>query len=114
MNGVLPNIEDNRVVLIKGWFQDTLRHFLRGFSLQGRLVIHIDCDLHSATLFVLTVIDPLISEGTVVMFDEFISAPTHEFRAFQEYLCAYRRNAELLCMTKERDNDNRAAFVFRG
>lgn len=112
LDGVLPEIGDDRAALIKGWFQKTLRLFLRDFRPQGRLIIHNDSDLHSSTLFVLTVLDLVISAGTVIMFDEFATNPLHEFRAFDEYVAAFMRDAQLLCMTTER-HASRAAFVFR-
>jgi hypothetical protein len=55
--GVTPKIHDARVSFIKGWFQDTLRGFLNETSVSNRLVINVDCDLYSATLFVLGTLD---------------------------------------------------------
>jgi O-methyltransferase len=51
--GAAPQIDDDRVVFIKGWFQHTLPSFLKGFTPRSRLVVHSDSDLYSSTLFTL-------------------------------------------------------------
>jgi O-methyltransferase len=109
LGGQMPIIDDTRVKLIKGWFQQTLRPELTRFVPRSRLVIHNDSDLHSSTLFVLTVLDPLIVPGTVLIFDEF-SSPLHEFRAFHDYVNAYKRSIEVVGTTT--DYASQVAFIF--
>jgi O-methyltransferase len=84
MDGKTPDIEDQRVSFIKGLFQDTIKTFLKEFRNDGRLVIHIDCDLYSSTLYCLTALDPCMAEGSVIIFDEFRDLD-HEFSAFWDY-----------------------------
>jgi O-methyltransferase len=110
LGGQLPDIGDDRVRLVKGWFQQTLRSLLADFRPQARLVIHNDSDLHSSTLFTLTAMDRIIVPGTVLIFDEFTS-PLHEFRAFHEYVAAYMKNVELVCTAG--DYASQAAFIFK-
>jgi O-methyltransferase len=89
-DGQTPATTDDRVRFIKGRFQDTLDSFLRDYRRRGRLVVHIDADIYSSALYVLTKLDPLLAPGALVMFDEFASA-LNEFRAFDDYMRSYRR-----------------------
>jgi hypothetical protein len=83
-NGAMPVIDDARVSFVKGLFQDTLRDFAKGFTPRNRLVVNIDCDLYSATLFVLGTLDRFFQPGTIVIFDDFYSM-NHETKAFIDY-----------------------------
>jgi hypothetical protein len=82
--GEAPNIDDPRVSFVKGLFQETLRGFLKGFAPSSRLIIHVDCDLYSSTLFVLGTLDRYFQHGTIIIFDDFYSM-NHETRAFMDY-----------------------------
>lgn len=99
LGGALPQFSDPRVNLVKGWFQDTLPGFLAEFVPQPLLVLHIDSDLHSSAIYILTRMDSFIKPGTIVIFDEFSSA-LHEFRALDDYCRAYRRGFKALAMTE--------------
>jgi len=81
--GVIPDIQDPRVTLVPGYFQQSLRPFLKTFSPRNRLVLHMDADLYSSTLYVLMNMDPFIKPGTLITFDEFIGVD--EFPAFIHY-----------------------------
>ena len=96
-NGRPPPIDDRRVSFQVGLFQATLRPFLNEADLDGRLIVHLDADLYSATLFVLTQLDAHMPSGTVLMFDEFQSV-IHEFRAWHDYISAYQRKWKLLAL----------------
>ncbi len=53
--GKVPQINDDRVSFVKGWFQDTLPHFLSNNSYRfDELVVHYDSALCSYTLFCLS------------------------------------------------------------
>jgi O-methyltransferase len=108
LGGQIPALGDPRIQLVKGWFQDSLPPFLGGFTPQGQLALHIDSDLHSSAIYVLTRMDHLIGSGTVIIFDEFASA-LHEFRALDDYCRAYRRSVRPLAMTS--DFAAQAAFI---
>lgn len=84
MRAALPDIEDDRAAFFKGVFQDTLNSFIRqhGDALEGRKVIHMDADLFSSTIFVLSQLYPHLSKGDIIFFDEF-SVANHEFQAFR-------------------------------
>lgn len=107
--GAAPQIDDRRVSFGKGWFQDTLPDFLKGFTPRSRLVVHNDSDLYSSTLFVLATLNTLLTPGTVVIFDDF-SVATHVFRAFADYRSAIWRSAHAVAMTS--DYAAQAAFMF--
>ena len=94
--GAKPEIEDQRVSFIVGLFQQTLSGFLESFSLRNRLVLHLDADLYSSTLFVLARVHPLIKPGTVLIFDEFGDVQ-HEFKAFHDYFSSHMRTYKVIC-----------------
>lgn len=87
--GQLPAIADDRVTFIKGLFQDTLDDFLEGWRQPKTVVIHLDADLYSSTLYVLTRLHDIVVNGAILIFDEFCTA-CDEFRAFENYVAAYR------------------------
>jgi hypothetical protein len=95
MEGQTPKIDDSRVVFVKGLFQDSLPFFLEGYKSNNRKVIHMDADLYSSTLFVLTRLIPLLKKDDIIIFDEF-GVPTHEFRAFSDIVSSYHLKYELL------------------
>jgi O-methyltransferase len=88
--GHLPEIDDPRVRFIKGWFQDSLPGFLCSFQPKNRLVVHLDADLFTSTLYCLTMLDRYLKPGTLLLFDEF-SSVTHEYRAFLAHTDSYLR-----------------------
>jgi len=81
----LPKVPPN-VKLVVGRFSDTLPGWCKqhkGFA----SLIHIDCDLYSATKDVFKHLSKYIRTGTIIVFDEYWNYPTrqeHEFRAWQE------------------------------
>ena len=97
-HGKLPAINDARVEIVVGWFQNSLPGFLASYRPQNPLLIHNDSDLYTSTLFTLTSLNPLITPGTIIIFDEFYD-PIHEYRALVEYTAAYTRKFELLAAT---------------
>lgn len=90
-DGQIPQIDDERVSYEIGYFQETLADFVRRFPLTRRTVLHLDADLYSATLYVLTMLAPYLKAGDVILFDEIGSGygVTHEFRALMDVESAY-------------------------
>lgn len=80
----IPEVNDVRAQFVPGLFQDSMQPFLAGYNLNTsrRKVIHLDADLFSSTLFVLTSLAPYLKKGDVLLFDEF-NVPNHEFFAFK-------------------------------
>jgi O-methyltransferase len=93
--GTPPTIDDRRVRFVKGLFQDTLSGFLKSFVPVNRLVIHLDADLHSSTLYVLATLDSYLKPGTLLVLDDFATV-TDVFRAVADYLRAFRKDCRLL------------------
>jgi hypothetical protein len=81
--GMIPQIDDERVKFFKGWFEETLPTY--EFPLHEVLVINLDADLYSSTIYVLRTLEDKIVPGTYIYFDEF-SHMDHEFRAFDEFM----------------------------
>lgn len=79
------------VHLVVGRFDQTLPSWLSHHPGQASL-IHIDCDLYSATVDVFENLRPRIRSGTIIVFDEYWNYPDwqqHEFRAWQEQQIPY-------------------------
>jgi O-methyltransferase len=93
--GKLPDITDPRCSFEVGLFQDTLPAFIQHHDLSRRLVINLDADLFTSTLFVLTTLAPKLKPGDILFFDEF-SCPLDEFRAFEVFTKTFRVQYEVL------------------
>ena len=94
-NGKFPDIKDDRVEFWSGLFQKSLPEFLKTFNWDRRIVIHMDADLYSSTLYVLTSVAEFLKKGDIILFDEF-GVPMHEFRAFSDFFASYPLKYELI------------------
>jgi hypothetical protein len=82
-SGNIPQIDDPRVKFFTGWFDQTLPTYqLPEYDV---LVITLDADLYSSTIYVLHQLRPYIKAGTYVYFDD-MSRPDHEPRAMDEFM----------------------------
>lgn len=88
---------DHRHQFLQGLFQQTLPDFIIKNStlLKSRLVLHMDADLFSSTLFVLTSMAPFLKSGDIIIFDEF-NVPNHEFLAFESFINSYYFEYEVI------------------
>ena len=86
-HGTIPNIDDKRVEFHVGWIQNTLPPFIQSMRAEpgNAILVHIDVDLYSAALFILTTLWHFIDKCYVV-FDEF---GVDENLAFADFLTAY-------------------------
>jgi hypothetical protein len=80
--GTVPVLDDPRVKFFKGWFQDVLPTYSP--PEHDQLVVSLDADLYSSTLYVLRWLKPHIVPGTCLYFDEFRHRH-HEMKAFTEF-----------------------------
>jgi len=72
--GKIPDISDPRVSFVTGWFQNSVPEFLtcRAAGLVGRKVlVHFDADLYTSTLFLLSILWPIVPEYYFIMDDFF-------------------------------------------
>ena len=83
VKGVLPQLEDPRIILHQGWFHETLPGFV--LPEHERLLINLDADLYSSTKYVLDTLREAICPGTIIILDEF-NDRLHELKAFKEFL----------------------------
>jgi hypothetical protein len=108
LEGQMPQVDDPRVQLHKGLFQETLHPFLSTFDNSRKNIVLLDADLYSSTLFVLTTIAPFLKTGDIILFDEF-SAPQHEYLAMVHFLKAF----SYIRMTPFGAANNYACVAFR-
>ena len=90
-----PKIKDTRITFYQGIFQQTLIPFLINYKNKNRKIIHLDADLYSSTLYVLTLITPYLNAGDIIFFDEF-NVPMHEYKAFSDWSKSFYIQYEIL------------------
>lgn len=94
----LPKVRKN-VTLLKGWFDDTLPEFVKKHD-EKIALLHVDCDLYSSTKTIFDHLKNQITDGTIIIFDEYWNYPNwkeHEFKAFNEFLSKSEFTPEYLC-----------------
>lgn len=101
--GLPPFVRTPRlnVEWVTGWFNATLPPFLDAHR-QNVSLVHIDCDIYSSSEFVLRHLEPRLSPGAILAFDELINYPEyqdHELLALAELLVRTRRPFEVLGST---------------
>ncbi len=95
--GRAPLVDDPRAAFVVGLFQDTVDAFSLSFTPSNRLVLHLDADLYSSTLFVLMSMNRHVRPGTVMLFDEFSARGfTDEFAALEDWCAACRRDYQVV------------------
>jgi hypothetical protein len=82
-NGKIPQIQDSRVRFFKGWFDEVLPTYR--VPDHDVLVINMDADIYSSTLYVLQYLRRYIVPGTFLYFDE-MNHVEHEPRAFDNFV----------------------------
>lgn len=90
-----PKIDDGRCSFYQGLFQKTLDNFLKSYKSEKQKVIHMDADIYTATLYVLTTITPFLKKGDILLFDEF-NVPMHEYKAFTEWVSSFYINYSVI------------------
>jgi O-methyltransferase len=76
---------DGRAEFVRGIFQESLNPFIesnRNLLQNKPKIIHLDADLFSSTIFVLSQLYPFLKPGDLIFFDEF-NVANHEFLAFK-------------------------------
>ena len=96
-NGLLPEVSNN-VKLVKGWFDKTLPSFFKN-NREKISFVHIDCDIYSSTKTVLNSIRNNLSQGTIILFDEYLNYEgwqKNEYRALMEFQKKYKIKFEYI------------------
>lgn len=97
-NGTKPEIDDARCSFVIGLYQNTLGNWLETVTLKRKMIVHLDSDLYSSTIFALTKIAPHLKTGDILIFDEF-NYPLDEYRAFKHFTEATGFSYEFLGAT---------------
>jgi len=96
LDGIEPILGDERISLVKGWFQNTLPKFLSENKFTGKnLVVHYDADIYTSTLFVMIELDKL-KQPYLAIFDEFTG---YEARALYDYCKMMSASVEFFGLT---------------
>lgn len=113
----IPRLTGVRVV--KGLFEESLTIGLA--EEVGRVsLVHFDADLYGSTRTALDWVAPLLSDGGILVFDEFCGEDPAEERALTEWLASSGRQVELLALFgrepsgKGQRTDRRAIFQLVG
>jgi O-methyltransferase len=83
-------IDTSKVVVVPGFYENTCRaETIATYQMKRAAVVHFDCDLYESTRTALRFIDPLLVDGTVLIFDDWFCFRGHpqlgEQRAFREW-----------------------------
>jgi len=108
--GKLPSVKGN-VSLVKGWFDETLPAFLEDHT-DLISFVNVDCDTYESTNVILNLCVDRFSEGTVIIFDEYIGFPDWErgeFLAWKEFIGKHGVSYKYISFS-----DNRVAIIITG
>jgi len=97
MSAHVPDVNDDRAAFQIGLFQESLPTFLSKYDEESecKRIVHLDADLFSSTLYVLTSMHPWLRKGDILLFDEF-NVPNHEYAAFARYSESYYVKTRLI------------------
>ena len=99
VKGSLPDIDDERLEFVKGWFDDTLPKFLETHRIEGNLVVHYDADLYSSTKVIMENMKQFFKPGTIFVFDELFDRD-HELKALEELIAEEDLKLECIGATR--------------
>ncbi|MGA6938920.1 MAG: class I SAM-dependent methyltransferase, partial [Pseudolabrys sp.] len=101
--GRLPPVRSN-VRLIKGFFEDTLPGFIGEHRGAKIALMHVDCDLYSATKTIFANVADMLAPGTIIIFDELINyhggREVGEFKAFMEFTAERKLSFEYVAYNR--------------
>jgi O-methyltransferase len=89
-NLVTQGVPLGKVVTIAGWFEETCtEETIRKYAMKKASIIHVDCDFYASARKALEFVKPLLTDGTIIVFDDwycFRGNPNlGEQRAFNEW-----------------------------
>ncbi len=89
VGGAIPKDLASNVVIHNGRFKDTLPGFVASNNGKKAALISVDVDTYQSSRTALSILAPLIKDGTILVFDELLGYPgyeQHEVKAFEELL----------------------------
>ncbi len=98
IGGKLPPVRDN-ITLIEGFFEQSLPPFAAEHRGSKIALLHVDCDLYSATRTIFAELGDMLQAGSIVIFDEFINYAgwqEGEYKAFIEFVAERNRTFEYI------------------
>lgn len=89
-NLVRAGVPLGKVVTVAGWFEETCtEETIKKCAMKKASIIHVDCDLYASARTALQFVKPLLTDGTIIVFDDwycFRGNPNlGEQRAFSEW-----------------------------
>jgi hypothetical protein len=102
LGGKLPPVRNN-VRLVKGFFEQTLPSFVAQHRGAKIALMHVDCDLYSATKTIFTNVADMLAPGTIIIFDELINYhgwEEDEFKAFMEFTAERKLSFEYVAYNR--------------
>jgi O-methyltransferase len=93
--GLVPSIDDPRVQFVRGWFENSVPVFARAFVPKNRMILHLDADLYGSTMLPLVHFSPCMTQGTLLIFDEFYDRE-HEFKALTDWQKVSRKTFRIV------------------
>jgi hypothetical protein len=102
IGGNLPPVRGN-VRLTKGFFDATLPGFVAQHPGVKIALLHVDCDLYSSTVTILSNVADMVVPGTIIIFDDFINYhgwEDGEFKAFTEFVAARHLTFEYIAYNR--------------
>ena len=105
-------VDMDRVNIIKGWYRDLDYQVMEEYRMEKARIIHIDCDLYESARDALAFCTNLITDGTVIVFDDWFCFRGHPHRgeqqAFREWQAA---NPNFICTEYMREFPLRNSFI---
>jgi hypothetical protein len=102
-----PRFTEPNGTLVRGWFEESMPEFFRDFR-KSVALLHVDCDIYSASIYAMRQAIPYCHAGTIVLFDEYYNYPgfaSHEWLAWWQLRKEYDVEAECIAY-----DGRRAAF----
>jgi len=97
LDGKRPFPPTDKMILVEGWFNESIPTLLKTTNIGTPKFLHLDADLYSSTKCVLDNLKPYFKDNCVMVFDEFCEYEgweQHEYKALWEFL--YEMKDELL------------------
>lgn len=84
------SVDLTKVIAVPGWFEETcVSQTIEKYNMKAASIIYIDCDLYESARVVLKFIEPLLTDGSVIIFDDWYcfrgNPELGEQRAFNEW-----------------------------